>query len=475
MDGVAAKPDESEEHYKNLLASFLVGSFYPESRAKGDEGELWAINTSGKIDLTIARQVGKGKAITEEIGVLFEVKKPKNTAEMPTHDRLNVKALQQLLYYFLQERLTRNNVRIRHVVITNIHEWFLFDARLIEALFVRDRQLVKEFEDFEAGRLSYSKTEEFYKYAAAAAIERHLAALEYTYFDLRSWDADLDSEDEAAQKKLVDLYKVFAPEHLFGLPFANDSNSLDPKFYSELLHILGLREYKDKNKKVIDRLPVSERDRGAIIENTIVQLDRRKKLRNLPGVDLDQLTIKPQDSAQTIQAKQAYKEHLLYETALELTITWVNRILFSKLLEAQLLSYHRDAQSYQFLKGERIPNYGELSALFFEVLAVERDDRDETVTIFDVVPYLNSSLFELTKLEHLTLSIGDLRHSLTMRVFERTVLKDKRNNNKKRTGIIMPLAYLLEFLGAYDFGGEAIGHIREESRSLISASVWVNF
>ena len=456
LDGVVTKPDELEEHYKNLLASFLVQSFYPSSRPPGEEGELWAINTSDQIDLTIAKRSGKGKAITEEIGVLFEVKKPRNSTEMPTHDRLNVKALQQLLYYFLQERLTRKNVRIRHLVITNIHEWFLFDARLIEALFVRDREFVRAFEDFEAGRLSYRKTEEFYKQAAASAIERHGEALEYTYFDLRLWDSDLDnleSEDEAVQKELAELYKVFSPEHLFGLPFANDSNSLNQQFYRELLHILGLTEKKEKNQKLIQRLPSEQRHSGSLLENTILQIERLEKLDRLPPLEGEELT----------------RDERLFRVALELVITWLNRILFLKLLEAQLLTYHTGDRRYKFLTIDRVSDYQELSTLFFGVLARQRFDRSSTVAKFAAIPYLNSSLFELKDLEHEVISIDMLSNSLMLPVFRQTVLQDA--TGKTRQGEMNPLCYLFEFLNAYDFSNDRDGAVNEQPKLLISASV----
>ena len=39
----------------------------------------------------------------------------------------------------------------------------------------------------------------------------------------------------------------------------------------------------------------------------------------------------------------------LFNIALELCITWVNRLLFLKLLEAQLFKYHKGDKVYLFL------------------------------------------------------------------------------------------------------------------------------
>ena len=52
-------------------------------------------------------------------------------------------------------------------------------------------------------------------------------------------------KDAKEDKRLIDLYKILSAEHLLKKPFANDSNSLDTKFYTELLHIIGLEEKKD--------------------------------------------------------------------------------------------------------------------------------------------------------------------------------------------------------------------------------------
>jgi len=60
--------------------------------------------------------------------VILEVKKPSNKSEMLRRDKLNCKALQELLLYFLRERITEKNLEIKHLIATNIYEWFIFDG-----------------------------------------------------------------------------------------------------------------------------------------------------------------------------------------------------------------------------------------------------------------------------------------------------------------------------------------------------------
>jgi len=89
--------------------------------------------------------------------------------------------------------------------------------------------------------------------------------------------------------------------------------------------------------------------------------------------------------------------------------------------------------------------------------------------VFKKVPYLNSSLFEATELEHITLMISNLRDNKKIPILTQSVLKD--NHGKKRTGELNTLEYLFEFLNSYDFTSEGSEEIQEENKSLINASV----
>jgi adenine-specific DNA-methyltransferase len=60
-----------------------------------------------------------------------------------------LKAFQELVLYYLRERITHKNLEVKHLVATNINEWFIFDATLFERLFAQNKNLVKQFTDFE--------------------------------------------------------------------------------------------------------------------------------------------------------------------------------------------------------------------------------------------------------------------------------------------------------------------------------------
>jgi len=432
---------ESEEFHKNLVIDFLKRTYYDPNHF---------INTKGRNDLVIHN----GDKAKSTVGVIIEAKKPTNKSEMVTTDNLNAKAFQELVLYYLRERIAHNNLDIKHLIATNINEWFIFDATTFDRLFAQNKKFVKQFQDFEAERLADTKTDFFYKQIAEPFIAHIKTEIEFTYFNLQDYQKPLRNDNKADDNKLIALFKLLSPEHLLKLPFTNDSNSLDKRFYSELLHIIGLTETKEGNKKLIQRNKPGERHTGAILENAIIQLDSLDKLSRLE---------RPSQFGSTQQEK-------LFNVALELSITWINRILFLKLLEAQLITYHKGDKSYSFLNLDKIKNYDDLNSLFFQVLARKYDERNEDVIkAFEKVPYLNSSLFEPTEIEQETIFISNLRDNKTIPIFSQTVLKDQ--HGKKRTGKLNTLEYLFEFLNAYDFSSEGSEEIQEENKSLINASV----
>ncbi|MEX2604010.1 MAG: hypothetical protein WD361_07390, partial [Gracilimonas sp.] len=83
----AVEVDEHEEHLKNLLSPFFKGLGFDD----------YKINTSGRIDLAIYTGTKKN----DPVGVLIEVKRPGNKAEMITRDNFNKKALHEAVLYYL--------------------------------------------------------------------------------------------------------------------------------------------------------------------------------------------------------------------------------------------------------------------------------------------------------------------------------------------------------------------------------------
>ena len=429
---------DTEEKLKGDLMDFLKFTFYSQN---------YKVSPNGDIDCAIHLGVN----VTDPVGVIIEVKKPTNATEMITKEDLNRKALQELLLYYLRERHIKKNIQLKQLIVTNVYEYFVFDAHEFERIFYSNKKLIKRFEEFNDGALTSEKTDFFYKEIAADFIANVLDQITYTWFDIRKYKQFLDTGND---KRIIELFKFFSPEHLLKKRFQNDSNSLNTKFYSELLYIIGLEEVveKDSKKHIITRRKEVERNQASLLENTITILDSEDWL----------------DNVKDRYSFGKNRQEQLFGVALALTIGWANRILFLKLLEAQLVKYHKGDQSYAFMRPSVIPDYDELNKLFFQVLAKRITDRSESInTKYGKVPYLNSSLFEISPLERQTIRISSLDNS-ELPLFNGTVLKD---GQKPRYDKLPTLRYLLEFLDAYDFSSEGSEEVQEQAKTLINASV----
>ena len=433
--------EESEENLKNIVSDFLKDTYYKEK---------YEVNTKGRKDLVIHL----GKTAKQLVGVIIEAKHPLNKAEMITKDKPNAKALHELMLYYLRERIDNNNKEIKYLIATNVYEWFIFDAVDFEKLFADNKRFLENYKKWKNGLFVGKTTDWFYEEIAKTQTIDNIDELTCTHFDLRLYETIVKNTNRDDDLKLVELFKILSPEYLLKQPFVNDSNQLNKEFYNELLYLLGLEEEKEGSKKIIKRKDNGKRDVGSIIENTINILNVRGKVPKLNNIEKYGETIDKQT----------------FGIALELTITWLNRILFLKLLEGQLVKYHGGNKDYKFLYSTFIKEYDELNELFFEVLAVKHSDRKKEVNKkYGNIPYLNSSLFEITDLESNTILISELKDRLELPIYSGTVLKDpsgKRIRNNRFT-----LHYLFEFLDSYDFASDTSEIIQEENKTLINASV----
>lgn len=410
--------NESEEHIKNHIINFLNDSFYKETNL---------VNTKDRIDCAIYETHDSSSPIQ----VLIEVKRPSNDNEFPTLKNLNSKAMQETLLYFLRER-EQGNVGLKHIVITNGYEWYVFDAADYEKYFASNKELIGRYKEFDVNQTLVSeKTSFFYNKIATSAIDKVKNDFPYVYFNINN----LSTEQQ------IQVFKLLSPEHLLKKFVCNDSNELNVSFYNELLYILGLEEYEEGNKKIIRRLE-KNRQNASFIENAINMIEDEEPNKN---------------------------KH--FDIALSLTITWINRILFLKLLETQLVNYHKGDHEYCFLNNEKIKGFDDLHQLFFKVLAVPMNDRKPDVAEkYRNVPYLNSSLFEMAENET-SYKISGLRDE-NLPIYKQTVLYNSRNS-KRLDGELPILEYLFRFLDAYDFGSEPNDEslTRDTHKTLINASV----
>lgn len=421
-------PSEHEEFNKNLVAEFFNRSLYSDKR--------YMVNTYNVTDLAIYTEMGTHN---EHPVVLFEFKGPERP-DMVTKNDLKKKALYELILYYIREEIGKRNTDIKHLVITDCWEYFVFEKKLFYQLFARNKRFVQKVIDADT---SNDKTDYIYNAIIKPEVERVEHRLQFVYIDIRKFDRKLQSNDVVNNKSFVAIYKLFSPTNLLKLPFNSDHNRLNKNFYNELLYIMGVEEVIDKGVHKIKRLK-SGRQSFSLVEQAYAKLEGYSKMTN---------------------------DEERFESALGLVLVWINRILFLKLLESQLVSFNK-GRDVKFLDNLHIQDYDVLHDLFMQVMAKPVAERTEDLrNQFPDVPYLNSSLFELATIEEDFFPISGIRLG-DMDIYNRTVLKD--GNGKKLTGRKPALDYLLSFLDAYDFGAnlhQEEKEVRTESDKLIDASV----
>jgi type II restriction/modification system DNA methylase subunit YeeA len=431
-------PTESEEYNKNLLATFLNETFYRNTNQ---------INTYGRIDLVIYSNM-----TTNRVDVMIEAKRPDNRTEMISPDDINKKSLHELMLYYFQER-SKGNLGIKNLIITDVYNWYIIDGTEFDKKFFQNKELRKSYEQFSKDQFVKSTNDLFYKDIAEPFIRTSEEELEATYFNINDFK-ELLTKDVSELKELIPVYKLLSPAHLLKKPFANDSNTLNNQFYHELLYIVGLEEVKEAGVKIIQRCGEGRRKYGSLIENTIRKIESEGRIYDLEN---------PEEYGNT-------EEEQVFSIALSLCLTWINRLLFMKLLESQLLNYHNNQDEYAFLNPKKIDEFDDLNTLFFQVFNRKETDRDRNINKkYDIIPYLNSSLFELSYLEHKEFTISGLEDKPQIQVYSNTVLKD--GHGRRISGELNTLNYLLKFLDTYDFSSEGAEEIVETSKTLINASV----
>ncbi|EPW6383710.1 DUF7149 domain-containing protein, partial [Campylobacter coli] len=375
----------------------------------------------------------------KQIQVIVEAKLP-HSKEFFSQSKPNCKALHECILYYLRERKALNS-SLKHIIITDFYRFYIFKADLFEELFNKNKYFKEAFENFESkNSLFKGNTDEFYKECEKLlSSEKYLDSItRKDLFDepsLKGVFIDLKpilEQEKPSFSKLKPLFKIFHKDFLLSEFNPNDANSLNNAFYKELLYILGLCESKQNSKLIIAKSEESKEEQGTFY----TAINSKLKEEN-------------------------------FETILKLLILWLNRILFLKLIESNLVRFNDD-KNLKFLNFKKIPDFDKLSELFFEVLAKEKSTRKKSE--FAYLPYLNSSLFEKQSIEN-TLEISSLSNDLKLFYYKNTVLKDDKCKAKK--GQVGLLEYLFEFLDSFDFGSDEQSEILSQ-KELISSSVLGN-
>lgn len=414
--------DEHEEHNKNIIMDFLKSAFYAKNNA---------INTYEDVDFAIySTEHSKGSIPL----VICEVKKASNP-EMLRVDDINRKALHELILYYIIEECKNKNYNIKNLIVTDGFQWFVFDKKQFHRLFASNMKFARKVLEMDNG--DTYRRDFIYKDVIKPEAEKALDNMSFVYFDLTKYVDRIDTVDINASSQLKGFYKVMSPVTLLDQTYCGDHNTLNQGFYKELLYIIGLEDVKDYNSQThkIKRLSPSKRRYYSLLEQTILKL---------------------RDYGITDDAE-------LFDTAIGLVLEWVNRILFLKLLEAQLKEFGVIKENRHILSIERIKNYNEFYDLCMTILAKPYDERAEEMNKrFGEIPYLNSSLFELSAIEKKYFSVNAISMG-NMKLYHKTKLKAKKNEE------LSSLEYMFRFLDAYNFSADT--NETKAPDTIINASV----
>ncbi|WRB31561.1 class I SAM-dependent DNA methyltransferase [Helicobacter pylori] len=374
-----ASRQDDEEFQKNEINKFLKNAYG------------YDCNTRKKVDSAIY--------VDKEVRVLIEVKALDKKTEFPKNRENPLsKAFCQMVLYFLEEIEKEKNNSLKHTIICNAHEFFLFDCK--DLLFLNDdKRITKLHEDCAKKEGTDPSTKRFYSDLEEYLKKDFKGELRYTHFNL--------SDDF---KELPLIYQVLSQEVLLKQKKTLDANTLNKDFYEELLYILGLEEQNDKGK----------------------------------------ILIKPSRTQNSLSdaLKEQYTD-LDDEEVMALLIAWNNRILFLRLLESLLISFKHFENP--FLTTENFKDFNALNTLFFEVLAKKNSERlpaTKQNKILEKIPYLNSSLFDETPLESKGYEIK-LLDNKKLEIYKNSVLKKHEDYQKEKA--LPLLKYLFAFLRLYKF------------------------
>lgn len=373
----------------------------------------------------------------DKTSVIIEAKLPTND-EFPQLDDFSKKGLHQAIFYYLWERKVELNLNISYIIITDFKRFYIIDIQEFCARFYHE-EIKNAFDKFyDKEQRLFNSTDYFYdeiysilkneKYSHKYLTQKSenlfddkgnafdlSPSISGIYVDLTPF-IDKDKDDE---KLFEDAFKILSKDFLNNEFSIKDANEINEPFYKELLYILGLEEKTEKGKNLIKHNNV---------KNSVYDLVKR----HLSGKN-----------------QLSNEEEKDNEVIMGFIIVWLNRILFIKLIEGNLIKFND--KSAAFFNKEFIKDFSDLNYLFFEVFAKNFTERSESK--FPALPYLNSSLFDKKDFEKNLMEISNLDS-----------FKPKICTYHKGEEFEL-FSYLIDFLNSYNFSSQG------ETKKLINPSI----
>ena len=323
LTDISNEKGEKEPTQRTTLNSEFLSKVFPNNKIRGAEN----------IDLSIFNRK------TNNVGVIIEYKKPTNKPEMVSPTDIKAKGLLELIQYYLDQLINQHNDNVKCGIVTNGFSWYFISSASLYHFFGEKKELRKAYKEWSKDQMS-SKTTEFLRTEVVLpAVNKALNnGLSIGYLNLK--DVFRPGTYIIKPSQRSNVFRFLSPQNLLREGITH-YHGLNKQFYNELLYLMGLHESSKNRSKIIKRLPKNQQQHGSLMEMILTRLNEND----------------PQLSSKDKK-----------DIALQLSVTWVNRFLFLKLLEAQLVAFNEDSR-YQFLTNANLHDMNDVYDLFFPSLS----------------------------------------------------------------------------------------------------------
>lgn len=443
------KIDETEyQNFSEQLSSFL--KVLKDNKASGARENKYQIDICKFLSDTFYKGDYEAKPYGDtDLGIfknsvflsIFELKTPSNSEEMVHENDFNRKAFHEIVWSYLdatrditeagEVAFKQTGSTLRNVVITNFEKYYVIKPSEMEKILKHNGSyVINVWKRYKNGQSLENTKKAFYKeiktYYSSQNILDKLTVHLFDFNELRKTPSGKRA-----------LFRFFNIDYLLleKRQKSYNKHTLKKAFYDELLYIAGLKEVNEGNSKLVIKI---DKERTQFIAPQVYKICLEDK---------------------------DYDEEKAYASAFQLTIIWLNRLLFLKLFEGQLKKINGSSLEFRILDNSKISDFSQLNSLFFDVLGKEISNRESTSFLekYKSIPYLNSSLFELSDVEKQVINIKNLEN-LEVPVYQKSIIKgvDK-----------MPLIkYIFDFFDNWDFGS-SINETNDEKKinKIIDAAV----
>jgi len=165
---------------------------------------------------------------------------PLDRAAMISRSKLDKEVFWQMLLAFLYHYHLDGQQNIKHLIITNMYEWYVFDTRALV-------KWLKHAEGTEESiwKVIESNLSEPASWKHVLKQQLPIASIPFTCFNLYGLQEQLKTDEEQDMNRLIGLQKLLSRRHLFKLPPPAPKG--DERILQELGYLLGLESKKSKN------------------------------------------------------------------------------------------------------------------------------------------------------------------------------------------------------------------------------------